>query len=45
MLQPYIESAAAPSDVCMCPCYIRTNILLSGGMGDHNVPIVIIQLI
>ena len=35
MLQPYIESATALSDVCMGPCYIRTNILLSGGMGTR----------
>ena len=35
MLQPYIESATALSDVCMCPCYIRTNILLLSGTGTR----------
>ena len=35
MLQSYIESATAFSDVCMCPCYIRTNILLLGGTGTR----------
>ena len=35
MLQPYIESATTLSDVCMCPSYIRTNILLLGGTGTR----------
>ena len=35
MLQPYIESATALSNVCMCPCYIRINILLLGGTGTR----------
>ena len=35
MLQPYIESATALSDVYMCRCYIRTNILLLGGTGTR----------
>ena len=37
MLQPYIESATALSDVCMCPCFIRTNILLLSGTSRTRV--------